>query len=389
MSVKLRLHAAPARLVVLAVGIVVTVVVLLTLSGAEAANKQPSCGDTITVDTKLESDLVDCPNNGLVIGADGVTLDLNGHRIEGDGKRFADCPKNEFCDVGVLSDRYDGVSVKNGTTRGFNFGVTMAGSDGSEIVGITATNNVSFGAIFIQASRGVVRKSTLSHNTPPEGDGLGLFRCKRMQVLHNSIEDNEGPGIHVGDSSTRVLIKKNEFTNDGPAVLIEANRTEVRGNRVVGGAGIVVNPPGKHNVIAHNRVVRATDSIAIENGRDNLVADNVVIEARGRTGIRLGIGNPSLGGAANTVTRNEVRKAHNDAFHVYEKDHGSVLRQNVAVGAGGDGFAVESPRTTLRGNRAVRNGELGFRAVRGVTAGKSNVARHNGDHRQCTHIACK
>ena len=212
MSVKLRLDAAPARLVALAVGIVVTVVALLTLGGAEAANKQPSCGDTITVDTKLDSDLLDCPNNGLVIGADGVTVNLNGHVITGDGEEFSECPKGEFCDVGVLSDRYDGVTVMNGTTRGFNLGVTMAGSDGSEIVGITATKNVFFGAIFNKSNRGVIRKSTLSRNTPPDGDGLGLFRCKRMQVLHNSIEDNEGPGIHVGDSSTRVLIKKNEFT---------------------------------------------------------------------------------------------------------------------------------------------------------------------------------
>ena len=114
---------------------------LVVLSGADAANKQPSCGDTITVDTKLDSDLVDCPNNGLVIGADGVTVNLNGHVITGDGEEFSECPKREFCDVGVLSDRYDGVTVMNGATRGFNFGVAMAGSDGSEIVGITATKN--------------------------------------------------------------------------------------------------------------------------------------------------------------------------------------------------------------------------------------------------------
>lgn len=37
---------------------------------------QPGCGDTITVDTTLTRNLVDCPNNGLVIGAAGITLDL-------------------------------------------------------------------------------------------------------------------------------------------------------------------------------------------------------------------------------------------------------------------------------------------------------------------------
>ena len=43
---------------------------------------QPSCGDTITVSTTLVADLVNCPNNGIVIGADNITLDLNGHVIE-------------------------------------------------------------------------------------------------------------------------------------------------------------------------------------------------------------------------------------------------------------------------------------------------------------------
>ena len=44
-----------------------------------------NCGDTITADTMLDGDLIDCPNHGIVIGADDITLDLNGHRIDGDG----------------------------------------------------------------------------------------------------------------------------------------------------------------------------------------------------------------------------------------------------------------------------------------------------------------
>ena len=142
---------------------------LVALTGAEAADKQPSCGETITADTKLDSDLLDCPNNGLVIGADGVTVNLNGHVITGDGKEFSECPKGESCDVGVLSDRYDGVTVMNGTTRGFGVGVTMAGSDGSEILGITATKNVFFGAFFFKSSRGVVPETRSAATPLPRG----------------------------------------------------------------------------------------------------------------------------------------------------------------------------------------------------------------------------
>jgi hypothetical protein len=41
------------------------------------------CGDTITKSTRLTANLVDCPTVGLVIAADGITLDLNGHRVDG------------------------------------------------------------------------------------------------------------------------------------------------------------------------------------------------------------------------------------------------------------------------------------------------------------------
>jgi hypothetical protein len=43
------------------------------------------CGQTITGDTTLDSDLTNCPGSGVVIGAENVTLDLNGHTIDGDG----------------------------------------------------------------------------------------------------------------------------------------------------------------------------------------------------------------------------------------------------------------------------------------------------------------
>src|SRR4030095_10736114 len=91
-----RLSPAPAlaRLLVL-----VLVVTGLTVLGAGSAlARQVGCGDTITSDTTLDSDLVNCPNNGIVIGADTITLDLNGHRIDGDGQLTQDCGDDEICD---------------------------------------------------------------------------------------------------------------------------------------------------------------------------------------------------------------------------------------------------------------------------------------------------
>jgi hypothetical protein len=68
------------------------------LDGGVALASHVSCGDTVTADTTLDSDLVNCPNNGIVIGADNITLDLNGHTIDGDNALVDPCPENQFCE---------------------------------------------------------------------------------------------------------------------------------------------------------------------------------------------------------------------------------------------------------------------------------------------------
>ena len=50
---------------------------------APASVAQLGCGAIITTDTTLDSDLTSCPSNGIVIGADDITLDLNSHTVGG------------------------------------------------------------------------------------------------------------------------------------------------------------------------------------------------------------------------------------------------------------------------------------------------------------------
>jgi hypothetical protein len=133
MSSKLRLDVAPATLFSLAAILALAVVVLLALAGAKAAGQgQPQCGDTITTDTTLHHDLVDCPNNGILIGADNITLNLNGHLVDGDGTEFGGCdPNAEVCDSGLVDDGHNGVTVKHGRVREFGVGVLFGTSSAS------------------------------------------------------------------------------------------------------------------------------------------------------------------------------------------------------------------------------------------------------------------
>jgi hypothetical protein len=130
MSSKVRLHAALPTRLSLAAALVLALAGLVAFSSASTARStgsrargsakggkgQPKCGDTITTDTTLHKNLVDCPNNGIVIGADKITLDLNGHLIDGDGTPTSGCEnEKEFCDVGVVNERHGGVTVMHGS----------------------------------------------------------------------------------------------------------------------------------------------------------------------------------------------------------------------------------------------------------------------------------
>ena len=63
------------------------------------------CGDTVTGDRKLTQDLVDCPDGGLVVQDNGVTLDMNGHEIRGAN------------DYGIDMLAAKNVTIKNGAIR--------------------------------------------------------------------------------------------------------------------------------------------------------------------------------------------------------------------------------------------------------------------------------
>src|SRR6476646_12229377 len=127
MPAKTRPQAALATLVGLTAIATLVLTGVVASSGAEAASKV-SCGDTIITDTTLHHNLTNCPNNGIIIGADNVTLDLNYHTIDGNGKPAGGCdPQKDFCDTGIVNFGHDGVTVMHGSLRGFDAGVNVFG----------------------------------------------------------------------------------------------------------------------------------------------------------------------------------------------------------------------------------------------------------------------
>jgi hypothetical protein len=116
---------------------------LVALPAGPAAASHVQCGDVVTQDTRLDSDVVctQIESNGVVIGADGVTLDLGGHSIIGPGASEEDTSN------GIISNApRTGVVVKNGSVVGFSQGIALRFTPGS------AASNSVFRGLLLRGS---------------------------------------------------------------------------------------------------------------------------------------------------------------------------------------------------------------------------------------------
>jgi parallel beta-helix repeat protein len=319
------------------------IVAALAVTGGEASASHVSCGDTITADTTLDSDLVDCPNNGIVIGANDISLDLNGHTISGDDQEFGPCPENEACDVGVLNDGHDGVAIKDGTVTGFGPGVFLFSANHSRLRDLSTVENHFNGIVLVRSSRNRIERSTASRNGRPNNfPGMALIESDHNRITGNRMSGNADLGLFMEDSDENLV-----------------RRNKTRGHPE---GGMIIE--GDRNEIARNRSVRDGGGILI-----------TIVNRGGKA-------------VGNVIRRNEVRDAHASGIAVDRVPKRTLIKGNHVVGSGRSGIIVGSPSTTITENRAVRNGRFGIQAVEGVIDGGGNRASGNGDARQCVNVRC-
>ncbi|HEY0239733.1 MAG TPA: hypothetical protein VGC37_13920 [Friedmanniella sp.] len=111
------MRAHPSRTSALLVGLVL-LGTAITAAPAAAAASGPACGSTLTVDTTLVRDLR-CHGDGLTL-ARGVSLDLGGHELSGDGTGRA---------VVVLGNA--DAAVRHGRIEHWAAGVVVLGQESS------------------------------------------------------------------------------------------------------------------------------------------------------------------------------------------------------------------------------------------------------------------
>lgn len=393
----------------------VTAVVALCAVSSQALARQVACGTTITTDTKLSHDLTNCPDVGIVVGADDITLDLNGHSVSGDGEPVASCPDGSICDVGVdNSTGHGSVTIKGGNVRAFDVGVFSSDGSNVRISRLATADNASVGILVGGAQGARVDNSSSDHDGV---FGILMADSHDGRIDHNFVTGARGFSIPVF-GSTRIRVDDNVLESNGHGLALDgaddndvvANRISHSrgssldfggsGNRIVGnvisdsGDGIVGG--GIHNLISGNRVTRigffgfedtGGFGLILDGGHDDLVVANSVTDTRGPA-IYLAQLDAPEGPARTRVSRNVANSRLDDGIHVDAGATDSLLGANRANASGDDGIDVQSASTTLTDNSADDNGDLGIEAVAGVTDAGGNSASGNGNPLQCTNLAC-
>jgi parallel beta-helix repeat protein len=375
---------------------VVIVGCCLGLGAGPAFASHVNCGDTITADTTLDSDLVDCPGNGIIIGADNIELDLNGHTIGGDGE--LGCDEFYACDFGVDNTAgYDGVTIENGSVRDFATAVFVLDASDNRLRRLSASHNILGGVLLIAAPAARIERNSISANgLTTDQAGLIVFDSSDVRIEGNSVFDNGDIGMFLQGVDDSGVERNSVSGNPEAGVLLDGNRNEVSGNRASkNGDGIGIG--GDSNTVVRNRVVDSFAcpegcgaGIGSTGGTGNLIARNFVARAS-RAGIWIADfeeegGLPEVN---NVVERNLVVDAEIDGVLVESTVTDTLLKRNIAIGAGDDGIDVDSTTTSLRRNTANANGDLGIEAVAGVTDLGGNTASGNGNPLQCQNVFCQ
>ena len=293
-------------------GVLIPLLLGTVLAGTSAAG-HVTCGQTITQSTVLDSDVGPCPDDGIIVGANNITLDLNGHTVfgtpgPGDG-------------AGILLQSRTGVTVRNGRVAHFDAGVVIIGGSRNTITRITAQENIGTGATDF-------------------GDGIALFGSSNNTIRGNTVQRN-GPydGIGLVGNSDNNLVDAN--TVQGNNIAFDQAHTGHMGfpGGTMDDMGIRVEGPGVNNNTVSNNTVEGNGLEGIlvfpfAPNSDNIVRGNIV---RGNgfhnKGHRTGSG----------ITTGAVR---------------TLIERNFSQGNAASGIRVNSTNNTIRNNTAIQNAQL-------------------------------
>lgn len=335
-------------------------------SPAYAAPPPLQCGSTITQSVTLQHDILNCSGAGLIVGADRVILNLNGHTL-------SSAPASQS--NGIEANTHSGVLIKNGTILGFDTAISFDTVSTSAVSGMRLADQITFGVLLVSVSHTAIFTSSIYHTGDAAGNSGILAYQSDYNVIFQNRLDRNGDGVQLIQSSHN---------------LIDSN-TSGRS-----GAGISMFDASNANLLTRNATNDNSDSgILLDQGANNNVIARNSSSGNAFGGIVVGASN------VNRIVFNRANNNLGAGIAVVDNANGTVVEGNVANFNGAnppgctpdcpllnDGIDVTAPATTISANRADHNADLGIDAVAGVTDGGRNEAHANVNPAECSHVVC-
>jgi Right handed beta helix region len=375
----------------------VAATMLLAVSAGQALATTVHCGDVITESVVLDSDL-NCPGDGIVIGASNVTLDLNGHTIsgQGSGNGISVLPPPQ-----VPPYTRQNIEVRNGVVRNFKLSVAMENVVGAVIRDLTADG----GGIWCFGGQCTIEHTHVTSAVPTTDQfayGILFAQCYASEVRGNVVR-GMGKGITIGPGTRGFVIAGNVLADNAVGIQIAHSGATMTENRISGSRSAAIDEYSGGGPIIHNELTGnpgagivveersggpILDNVVSNNGADGIqvapeyasatIERNLVLR-NGGDGISAGEGGTQI--MANIVSRNAL-----DGIFVRKRDDfyggGTVVERNHADHNSGDGIHTDSANANLTDNHTWFNGNLGIEAAPG-TLGGDNWAKHNANPLQC------
>lgn len=192
--------------------------------GLDSSNGLVSCGQIVSGEVELTNDLNCNSGDGLIVGAPGTHINLNGYKITtaSDDAGSQGLSMDYDGSSGILVANADGVIISGlGEISGFDRGVTFMGSSDGQLTDVQVANN-GIGVLVSGSTGTELSRNTITNN----GIAAILDSSNGGAVAFNQVVANEDQGILLLGADQNVVAANNMFGNGQYGIYLDIMSNE-------------------------------------------------------------------------------------------------------------------------------------------------------------------
>ena len=199
-----------------------------------------SCGQVITRDVILLKD-IECPGVGMIVGTDGITINLNNHRVSlANNTDTSRIPEVEA--IGILVPGQKNVTIRGpGVIKGFDKAIEFAGSGRGYVLDLKLIDN-NIGLSLKASDEITIYRSFIEGNTI----GIASQSSRDGFIMSNQVSQNTNEGIVLMDSNYFIIGANSLIGNGNIGVFLDVSsfNNTISSNNILNHAVDVSNADG-------------------------------------------------------------------------------------------------------------------------------------------------